>query len=295
MAEEIKNFTRTELAESIDDTQTTFDVVDGEAFPAEGYFRFRVDDEFMAMYTRTGNTLDEVDRGIEDSVAVSHASGAVAKGVLTAAGLVNNIEQRVSVIVREEDGEVVTTRTLWFTKGTLVYLEDDLSAYVRDVAVGDTFPADPLTGIGYFRTDIRGGMLFRYDGTRWLSDQVFEAESSVNGVTADYSDYQAMPADYDIYVTQCHTSVYVSGSATWVLSAQYSDFDNSIVNVSSQSTAGQTAGKMYHYTNAVGAVLDTDGGNSGSAPTAWFFFFDEQSGSASLWGSIQVEYRLIAS
>jgi len=42
---------------------------------------------------------------------------------------------------------------------------------------GTAFPTGPATDARYFRTDIRGGMWFRYDGTRWVSETVFRSDA----------------------------------------------------------------------------------------------------------------------
>lgn len=42
-------------------------------------------------------------------------------------------------------------------------------------AEGTTFPGSPSTRDRYFRTDIKGGMYFFYDGTRWVSEIIFQS------------------------------------------------------------------------------------------------------------------------
>jgi hypothetical protein len=160
---------------------------------------------------------------------------------------------------------------------------------------GTSFPVSPAAGDPFRRTDIRGGLLFWFDGTRWLSDQVFQAHGlRVEGITADFYTYMAVPADYPIYVTHAHFLLYVSGAATWVAALQTNDFDNGLVTLVSKSTAGQTAGKFYHFTEAVGAVVDTDNGNATGEKVGLAVLFDEQSGAVSFYGAVTADYRLIA-
>jgi hypothetical protein len=57
---------------------------------------------------------------------------------------------------------------------------------------GSSFPASPTTNDSYFRTDL--GLWFYYDGTRWLSSDVFTAfsDNSMTNLTASTTDVSRM-------------------------------------------------------------------------------------------------------
>lgn len=77
-----KNNASTTLDSGINDSQTTFDVIDADALPEEQY-RIKVDDELMLVTGVATNTLT-VTRGIEGTTAASHAGGALVQHLLTA-------------------------------------------------------------------------------------------------------------------------------------------------------------------------------------------------------------------
>ena len=159
---------------------------------------------------------------------------------------------------------------------------------------GTTFPGGPSTNDEYYRTDVRGGMLFFYDGTRWVSDQIFSASFLAQGVIVDTYSVMGLPTDYQLYLEKWHISVNVSGSATWVATLDKVGWDVTITNIDSQSTAAQTANRYYGYTKTLGTVVDGTGANSGANVHAIWVFWDEQSGTATLFGGVTLEYRIIA-
>jgi hypothetical protein len=98
------------------------------------------------------------------------------------------------------------------------------SQAVRGYAEGTAFPTGIASGTKFYRTDVRGGMLFRYDGTRWVSDQEFTmplaARTLAAAITiADWAFQAAVPLDYDIYLTRWDILSYVAttnnGSHYW--------------------------------------------------------------------------------
>jgi hypothetical protein len=162
---------------------------------------------------------------------------------------------------------------------------------------GTSFPGSPDAGDRFYRTDIRGGMEFIFDGTRWVSAILFNwTPSAAVGVSADTSkQYLPLPTDLQILVHSWDVSMYVSGSATWVATLETGDFETDVGSViASKSTVSQTAAKMYSYTEAIGAVVNGTGGNVANALTTLAFWFDEQAGTATLFGGANINYRLIA-
>jgi hypothetical protein len=152
-------------------------------------------------------------------------------------------------------------------------------------------------GTEFFRTDIRDGMLFRYDGTRWLSAQTFQIAAAVAQRATDDTTrwYWPLPADLPIYLTRWHNALFIEESSTWVATLEASDFDVSLTLLSGKSTSGQMANKMYHYTEDLGIVVDGTHGNQAPAKTALAIWYDQQQGTGAFWGGTTVEYRLIGS
>lgn len=256
-AEQLHNFGETTVNEVLDASETTVTVTDGSVFPASGTFRVIVDDEIMRVTARSSNDLTVV-RGTEGTSAATHAFGADIVAVLTA---------------------------------------ESLEAIILEAAVpsGSAFPGSPSTHDRFYRTDLRGGLEFFYDGTRWLSTEIFSImPPAVVNATADIGHYYLpLPTDMDTYLTTVEYALYVTGSVTWVSSVGFSDFDNALTTLASESTAGQTASKLYHVTDTVNTVVNSDGGNSAGLPTAFDFYFDEQTGSSAFYGGTVAHYRLV--
>lgn len=160
---------------------------------------------------------------------------------------------------------------------------------------GTAFPGSPDTNDRFYRTDVRGGMEFQFDGTRWLSVPRFTVDENIISITADvFNQIVALPSDLPVYLTQWHIMAFVSATATWVIGLHTIDFDAATASLDTQSTAAQTGGKYYHYTKTLGTVVDTDNANSAGNITGLIIQWDEQSGTATFYGSVLIEYQLVA-
>lgn len=84
--EQLANNAFSTLDGAINNSQTSFDVVDGSVFPSVGNFRIRVGDEIMVCTARSTDTLTVV-RGQEGTAAASASNGADVVHILTAGGL----------------------------------------------------------------------------------------------------------------------------------------------------------------------------------------------------------------
>ena len=89
---------------------------------------------------------------------------------------------------------------------------------------GDRFPANPRLWQTYFRTDVRGGMLFRHDGVRWVSDVLFKAGSFSSDILSGVTDFRCPVDDtYDIWVTDVRMALFPgatnNGSHYWTATA----------------------------------------------------------------------------
>lgn len=225
MVYQYQNFGLSTLDEVLDDTETGVDVVNAASFPTSGDFVINVEGELMKVTAVTSNTFT-VTRGVEGTSAVSHPMGATVKNVLTA-DMVANIEGG----------------------GT---------------PRGDTFPGSPTTGAEYHRTDIRGGMDFFYDGTRWVSKQIFSASKHVRyasgtGEATDgqvYLNLIAAPG-YDVWCIQMDYAYFVNttnnGSNYWTLDVW--DSNNASNIAASFDTSAGTAATWVNGTDTVGSLL----------------------------------------
>jgi hypothetical protein len=166
---------------------------------------------------------------------------------------------------------------------------------------GTAFPGSPATGAKFYRTDVRGGMLFRFDGTRWVSDQLFRDPVTypIQGATADVPLFASpMPTDLDIYVTDIDWTYYLGAAgATWVASVRRVLWDESSYPTLASVTVASgtyTNARWYTVRTPVNTVVVTTGGNSGTSTRAWSLLWDEQAGASGTYVGATVEYRLIA-
>lgn len=267
-AEQLANMAESTVDEALDASETTVTVVDGSVFPATGTFRVVVDDELMVVSARAGDDLT-VTRGAESTTATTHANGAPIAAVITAAGLDAFVDEAIAAAV-------------WPS--------------------GTAFPGSPTTGQKFFRTNVRGGMLFTYDGTRWLSDELFVNNMPVTAnLTSDSTVYAwNLPPDYSQYWVSWSGTYYLSaGSATWTTSIEVINFDEagsgySNIDTVSTATYGNTAQKWYTWSESLGSVITTTGGNTGGNDSGVRFVVDETAGAAGFYFLVSLSYRLIA-
>jgi len=132
------------------------------------------------------------------------------------------------------------------------------------IPAGTSFPGSPTTGDLFRRTDLER-LVYRYDGTRWLTEQTFTLQGpSRNGDTASPYDYHA-PAhspfpqpENGIYVERYVGNAYVvttnNGSNYWkVISPDFSTVawstaaiaPNAYTRVSSTAAAGVHASSSF--------------------------------------------------
>lgn len=111
---------------------------------------------------------------------------------------------------------------------------------------GSAFPGSPATNDRYFRTDL--GMEFFYDGTRWLSTQLFHYSLSVGdnayggGLTATFNAERAvspyLSGGSDLWIVQASTDFLVSSGGT-ALGASHS-WIATLIGVTDGGTATTT-------------------------------------------------------
>lgn len=96
----------------------------------------------------------------------------------------------------------------------------DLADLSGGIAQGTSFPGSPSSGDFFRRTD-RGGIAYRYDGTRWLTAELFRAPMEINHTTLPINlasgalalgRFAHPSSDYDVYVEQVRTTGRYTGS-----------------------------------------------------------------------------------
>lgn len=121
---------------------------------------------------------------------------------------------------------------------------------------GTSFPASPATNDRYLRTDL--GLEFYYDGTRWLSMQLFLFQATGENISASAATRH--PIKGDVYVVEITSTTYVSGtnngSNYWTIYAQKSTYANSDTAIGNNSTSGDAGSVFVVHTAAIGAVVD---------------------------------------
>ena len=164
---------------------------------------------------------------------------------------------------------------------------------------GTAFPTGIQSGTRFRRTDIRGGMDFRYDGTRWLSEQLFMMGDDVYpwGATATHTKrFGHLPRDYDIYVEDVDISTYQSGntpssSHNFAFTLQKYLNNNTQGTLGSFVTTSDTISTWTNHDQTINAVVDT-----GNAATDAFAFTltATLTGTQTVYWTATWYYRLIA-
>jgi hypothetical protein len=186
------------------------------------------------------------------------------------------------------------------TDDTLVLAPDgvggvEFRAEAGGLATGTTFPVSPATGDRYRRSDL-AYLIYFWDGTRWVSEQVFTLTSTFQGasVADDTVWHLAIPADAPIYLTTW--DIMVRGgvtAATWDVELYAEDFAGTETLLDEvSSTSG--SGSWYSYTRALDDVVDGSAGNSGTNITHLQVTLNENTGTETARCTVAVHYRRIA-
>lgn len=144
-----------------------------------------------------------------------------------------------------------------FGSGTGSAALDDLT----DVTKATSMPGGPATNDLCYRTDL--GLLFYYDGTRWVTTHLYEATAwslanpiSANAVAAGQYMWHT---DYNLWVVKFYWTPYVAttntGSAYW--NAQLRD-DTGASLGTALTTAAASPDTYYKTSVAVGAATTSD-------------------------------------
>jgi hypothetical protein len=165
----------------------------------------------------------------------------------------------------------------------------EFNGTVLRTARGTGFPGSPASGDRFLRTD--RNIDYFYDGTRWLSTQVFTYMPSQTfaGQTVDAQvGRQPVPFKglYDIYMERWQTVSFVGASVSWDLSLRWADLANTFTVIATNSTTGDATNNWSHHSVNINAVL-----NSGALLLD--MFVDELSGTATCSAFGILYYRLV--
>jgi len=153
---------------------------------------------------------------------------------------------------------------------------------------GTSFPGSPATNELCFRTD--RGLLYYYDGTRWLTVTEYEAHAYLVGSAGATSDvniyFMPIRADGDTYLTKFFISSRVILAATWVVHLMQITTAGAQNDIATLSTAGDSANTETRHETDINALV----------PNTTFHldvFLDEQTGSTSCTVSVTLRYRRV--
>lgn len=129
---------------------------------------------------------------------------------------------------------------------------------------GTAFPGGPSTGDLFFRTD--RGLLYYYDGTRWLTMQMFRepfaAEASALASHTGNDTVGRLPpwhTTHDLWLDTFYAVVRVSttnnGSNYWTVALDKVDAANSPTTIASFDTTADSANTWITKSVAIGAAL----------------------------------------
>jgi predicted GH43/DUF377 family glycosyl hydrolase len=213
------------------------------------------------------SALSKENLGILDTWEISSRQSPVLTGTSSSgAGILG--------VVAWDEGVLLGTGTVFNFVGSNV--EATISGSVVRVSVtdaggggydeGTSFPVGPSTDDKFYRTD--RNLLYYYDGTRWLSTEVFREtffpSDNTNPTTTHGASLGAWPVrqgDNGIYVLTVDAVTLVvttnDGSNYWTISYNWRNQANSSTELVNTNTSADTATNWYNKSTSVNAVLDS--------------------------------------
>lgn len=169
---------------------------------------------------------------------------------------------------------------------------------------GAAFPAGPTANDVFYRTDL--GMWFFYDGTRWLSTELFTCQLRTNSATvqpyaatAATVQVAAMPSlqgGSDLWIESHMCSFLVAGGGTalgaahkWVGTVQKGDSAAALTTVATVNIDSGASAAWRRIETAVNALINT--------PTTFFFFattWTKTGTPGTLQALEELHYRIVA-
>jgi mRNA-degrading endonuclease toxin of MazEF toxin-antitoxin module len=157
---------------------------------------------------------------------------------------------------------------------------------IGGVESGTAFPGSPDTNDRYFRTD--RGIEYYYDGTRWLSTQLFLDNWSFTSITASTSLYSALPSSnpQDIWLEDVYATCFKTAAGQWNVAVRSTDAANANTTLATITNA-VVATSTWEYTTAALNMLVPVGGKLIDISVL------EISGTSTLFAAIKLSYRLV--
>jgi hypothetical protein len=160
----------------------------------------------------------------------------------------------------------------------------------RAFGEGSAFPSSPRTNERFLRTD--RNIWYYYTGSQWLSDQILSIQLGVQGSTGASADGNhgraAVPyfGVYTLYLESMDISSFVSATAIWNLNLNYVNSANAATLIATQSTSGDAANTWMARRVSIAAALSSNA-------RVLELFFDETTGTATLFANATVWFRLV--
>ena len=161
MTERFSNQAVTTLSAAITTTTaTSCTVTDASSFPTSGNFRIKIDGELLLVTAASGTTFT-ITRGIENTTAATHASGADVIHLLTKGSLEARVANRfISDLYANKPAAGVKGRLFMPTDG--IYLEYDDGSAWHKYGPCQRLKAPPQTGWTWFN---QGNATVTYTGS----------------------------------------------------------------------------------------------------------------------------------
>lgn len=152
---------------------------------------------------------------------------------------------------------------------------------------GAAFPGSPANGDRFFRTD--RDIEYFYDGTRWLSTQLFTFAANVNGQATTTINWLPVPyqGTYGLWIERFEASTFLSVTpAEWDVVLSWRNAASANTVLATLDGSADTATTWIVKSAVVNAVLD-------AAARALVINWTEVSGTATLSGGAVLFYRLV--
>jgi hypothetical protein len=201
----------------------------------------------------------------------------------------------------QDSWDSVASSTLTGAAHTMASHSDNTIGGIAFTGSGTSFPGSPATNDHFYRTNIRGGMMFFWDGTYWLSEQQFSCPFYADDKSGYFAaDQFPLPRDLDVYLVAWSVTCYVAttNDATryWHGDMQCTLVDNSATaSLGSWSSQSKTASQWNICSGALTpALLDTTGEAAGNRIGVWVAGTYTGVTPGHLWMRTDVAYRLRA-
>jgi hypothetical protein len=175
-------------------------------------------------------------------------------------------------------------------------------------ASGTAFPGSPATNDLFYRTNIFGGTLFKYDGTRWRSHQTFSRTIEIDNVNfsidtptagitvSQEAGWAGIPfaGTYDVYCLTCELVTLVAGtndgSHFWTVTLYKRTPAQAATALGNITTAADTLQVAASHSIAVNAVI----ASAASTHNYWGLNPGKTSTPGPLYVTAEVFYQIIA-